>query len=342
MTHVLPLGLFRLPLWLLVVASAALVSGCVSQQTGKSGLLKFTYAADDNILDFNKPIAIGAKLDLVVSAVADGKAVTVQTASSDDATILSVVSYSGNKVTILANAAGTGTINVTARTSSGTTVDDSIDMRGGKALSVKLSPGCGGTGTPLYLTGGHSNGIFIPYELYGANSEPVIGYGYHPLTIAPAASLALDTTSTAQWAYLYHTNGVPGSVALTSTLDKNTWAIQLVGEGAIDGAKLDMPSNTLVLAGGATAIVYARPTVAGQPLCQADGTFAVKTVTTAICEVKAAGQQPTSQSIDGWSFVEVKGLTVGVCKFEVNWQNGKGGQGVTQSLQIDVGKVQTP
>ncbi len=321
-----------------VLLLASVLGGCVSQQTGKSGLLKFTYAADDDVLDFNKPIAVGAKLDLVITAVDGGKAATVQAATSTDPTSLSIVGFSGNKVTVQSNAVGNATINVSARTSAGKDVTDSIDMRTGKALSVKLTTGCGGTGTPLYLTG---RNIFVPYDLFGANNTPAIGYGYHPLTIAPAAGLALDATSTAQWAYAYRTGNTPGTVTLSSTLDKNSWALQLVDEGAIDGAKLDMPTNTLVLA-GTTAIVYARPTVGGQPLCQADATFAVKTQTTDICEVKAAGQQPTSQSIDGWSFVEVKGLAVGVCKFDVTWQNAKGGAGITQTLQVDVGKVQKP
>lgn len=321
----------------LVILVAALSQGCISQQTGKSGLLKFTYAADDNILDFNKAIAVGAKLDLTVTAVAGGLPATI-TAATAGGTALTIVGFSGNKVTVQAKGEGTSSIDVTARTSEGKTVSDSIDMRGGKALALKLSPGCGGTGTPLYLT---NHRIWIPYDLTGVNNTPVIGYGYHPVTISPAAGLALDPTSTAQWAYVYQTGAAPGTVTLTGTLDQKSVAIKLVNEGDINGAKVDVPANTLVLA-GTKAIIYARPMVGTEPLCMADTQFSVASKTTDICTVKAAAQTPTAATIDGWSFVEITGLKVGVCKFDVTWHRGAGGSGITQTLQVDVGAVQKP
>ena len=43
------------------------LTSCRSEITGNEGNLEFSYVADDDLLDFNKPLAVGASLDLRVT-----------------------------------------------------------------------------------------------------------------------------------------------------------------------------------------------------------------------------------------------------------------------------------
>lgn len=54
--------------------------GCESTITGNEGNFQFSYPADDRVLDFNKPIAIGARLDVSVRTAGDRTAVTLSAA----------------------------------------------------------------------------------------------------------------------------------------------------------------------------------------------------------------------------------------------------------------------
>jgi hypothetical protein len=321
----------------IAVAAMLLVGvlGCLSQTAGRSGKLLFTYAADDNVLNFNKAIAIGGKLDLVVTGASDGQPVALTAASSSRPDILEVVAFSGSKATVRAKAAGSASLDFSAKLADGTSVTDGIDMRTAAAKTVTLVPGCGGSGPALYLT---QQRIWIPYDLYGEGGTAVIGYGVHPLTVSPPAALTWDANETAQWAYVYQTSAVAGDVTLSSTLGPGSWNIRLVDASAIDGARLDgvAPGQ---LKSGTKAMVYARPTVGGQPVCQANTSFTLVAQTPDVCEVKAAGQEPSAKTIDGWSFVEVSAKQAGACKFAVTWSAAAGGKGVTQTLQLDIGKA---
>ena len=85
------------------VIALLLLIGCMSKQTGGAGLLEFSYITDDDILDFNKAIAIGAKLDVQVSAAGAAMLTPkpqIKAAKTDDPTIIKVDSFSGNTVTI--------------------------------------------------------------------------------------------------------------------------------------------------------------------------------------------------------------------------------------------------
>ena len=59
----------RTHLLLTIGALLAIGTGCTSKITGKEGNFQFAYAADDDPLDFNKPIAVGGRLDLRVTQV---------------------------------------------------------------------------------------------------------------------------------------------------------------------------------------------------------------------------------------------------------------------------------
>ncbi len=82
----------------LAITGALLVS-CSSLTTGNEGNLTFAYIADEDLLDFNKPIAVGALLDLRVTEVGSQRAVEITSVTSGDTSVLEVVSFEGATVT---------------------------------------------------------------------------------------------------------------------------------------------------------------------------------------------------------------------------------------------------
>lgn len=327
----------------LCLAFALLASGCESQQTGGEGNLKFAYPNDDNVADFNKAVAVGAKLELRLTDVAGGK-VEILAASSDNDTALTVVNKLGDKFEIEAKGEGNAKLTVKVRKTDGSEVSDFVNMRALKAEMLLLTHSCTPGKDALYLT---NTTIALPYDLTRKDGQATIGYGYHPLTISPAAALALNTVEKVQWAYVYKTAALPGDVSLTSQLDPTQyWSLRLVEEGAIDGAKVEGTAPAGSAAVGQKQWVLVRPLVANAPVCQPNTTFSVAATSPEVCTVITASESAANAAkllnkakgapAEGFTWLEVQGKKAGTCEFSVTWPKGAGGKGYTAALKVEV------
>lgn len=337
-------GLYRVIASACLIVAAALL-GCESRQTGNEGKLVFAYPNDDDVADFNKAVAVGARLELRVSEVGlAGAKVEVVEASSDNAQALAVVAKLGDRFEIEAKAEGNAKISVRARKSDGTEVTDSVNLRALKAEVLSLAHSCAGGDTGTYLT---NRMIFLPYDLTRKDGQATIGYGYHPLTISPAAALTFNVNNKAQWAYAYQTAALPGDVSLTSQLDPSkVWNLRLVDEGAIDGAKLEFGGLGSSAKVGQKHYAMARPMVGAAPLCQPETTFTVTSTTPDVCSaigasqataatLKLLGTQKGAQA-EAWTWIEVLATKTGTCEFTVTWPKAAGGKGYTAALKVEV------
>jgi len=331
-------------LTMLVIGALSALAACQSSLTGKEGNLTFYYPTDDE-LDFNKPIAIGAKLDLTVKTAGLPKAAVELTAvKSSNPQVLAAGPFLGGVFTLEGKGSGSAQITVTAKKSDGTTVSDSIDMMARKPDKIEVYHSCAaGAADAFYLV---DKKIFLPYDFKMANGQSVIGYGYHALSVAPAAALVQDQIAKAQWAYLYQTQKLPGDVTVTSQLEPTrSWTLRLVDEGAIDGGKLDALTNkTIEVLAGLPAYVLARPTIGGKPLCQPDTTFSAVSKTPEVCTVapSAAKAQANKELVEAWSWLTITGKQVGVCQLEVTWPKANKGQGLTVPLKVNVDALTKP
>ena len=84
---------------LVALVGCSLTIGCVSRQTGNEGNLEFSYVAEDNINDFNKPIGVGATLPMEVRAAGTRAPVTLTAAQFADTAVLEVTEFSGINLT---------------------------------------------------------------------------------------------------------------------------------------------------------------------------------------------------------------------------------------------------
>lgn len=330
----------RLLLPATALLTATFAQGCVSRASGEEGNLEFSYASDDDVIDFHKPIAIGAKLQLTVGETGTHQLVTVTSATSSDDKVLQVLGKLGSQVEVEGKADGTAKLSVTATRKLGSTTQDAITLTVKKPDALKLAHWCTTAKTAAYFT---DRDVVVSYDLVRSNGQALVGYGLHPVTIAPADGLQLNVNSKDPASYHYHTAKLPGEVTLTSTLDGSTLSLKLVGEDAVDGGYLEggtLAKNAFV---GQSHLVLVRPTVSGMPVCQPATTHEAVSLTPDVCTVKALGTNAAKgASAEVFSWVQVDGKKVGVCQVEVKWPKGLGGQGAKTQVAIDVNEIVKP
>ena len=318
----------------MLVFAAVAIAGCQSMITGNEGNLEFSYRADDEVRDFNKPIAVGAKLDLEVRTNGTRQTVELLEATTKDPSVLKVAGKLGNKLTLEGVGDGTTDVSVEAKTKTGETVSDWITMRARKPNVLKARHTCSQEAEGFYLVG---HDIVVGFDLryeQGSVKEPVIGYGYYPFTVQPAAALTLDQVSKDQQRFHFKTAATAQTATLTSTIDATTLSFRIFEEGAIDGASFDtdVGHKVLVATDGLFQVV---PTIAGKPVCQGRAAMSVEVLTAEVCGVEntlATGEDAASEN----RWIKVNGKTVGTCNFTVTFPKGAGGAGATAQLSVEV------
>ena len=309
---------------------AVAILACQSSLTGNEGNFQFSYEADDRITDFNKPIAVGAKLDVDVADVGAGLPVEVLAAEFDDSSILEVVSFSESTVTIAGVGEGSALLSVEGTTASGETLTDAVNMLAGVPEVLTLSHTCAEGEQAYYLTGQR---VWVPFEMEKANSQPVIGYGYYPVTLSDTAPMTLSTDESTQQLMAFDTSDTPGEVVLTSTIDETTLTMRVAAPSQITGA---MEPVALVLEDidvGDVNTFYVLPAVDGQAVCQAEVDKSVASDTPDICDVRDIDVDSVEHE-HGW--FEVEGVAEGTCLFTVSYPDGGDGAGVSTQFSYPI------
>ncbi len=326
--------------WATGLAAALLTSGCVSRLTGNEGNLVFSYAADDDVADFNKPIAVGAKLDISVRTAGTNELVSLQSAIVEDPTVLEVVSASGSAMTLGGKGTGNTLISVSAKQPDGTVVDDSVNLGARVPERLKLHHYCSNDTAAPYLVG---NEVLVPYDLEMTNGQAVIGYGYWPITMEPAAAATLNQTNKAQQHLWLKLGDTAGKLTLTSQIDDTTLELDLVAPGAIDEALLDGGAAAKTAFVGTTHFVLIRPQTGGRTICQATTEMTATSTTPDACEVEALTiERKDDGLVNGWGWVQIKGKQVAKCIFEVSFPKAADGAGLKRSFEVDVVALRTP
>ncbi|MEZ4265400.1 MAG: hypothetical protein R3F39_03395 [Myxococcota bacterium] len=319
-----------------ILGAAASTSGCESLLTGNEGNLLFSYEAVDELSDFNKPLAVGAKLDLRVREAGNRAEVDLLVARSESADVLKVVDFTTKGPIILEGVAdGTARVAVRARLNSGVTVDDTVDMQARVPEVLKLRHVCSPDTEAAYFV---DMDVLVPFDMELRTGKALVGYGLHPVDVAPAAGVAFDDTSKDQENFHVRTSATPGLVTLSSQVDSNTLGMRLVNIGDIDGGGLSPASLDDEVPVNAIGSVRVLPTVGGQYVCCPRTPMTVVTDTPETCEVLGLGEATCLVA----GFVTVRGKAEGDCKFRASWAAGQGGAGLETSLTVPIVAAGTP
>lgn len=315
-----------------------LAIACTSTTTGNEGNLDFSYFADDDIRNFNKPIAVGAKLELRVKQTGTGADVTLKDALSDDNGVLSIETFTGNRLVLVGEGEGGATIEVSAQVLNGEVVTDSVNMLSAVPDVLELRHSCGQDANYFVDT----EEILIGYDFKKSNGQDVIGFGYFPIELTGDATVTLDTTSADQAAFHFAVGSMPGTATIESTIDDTKLALGIVLPSEVDGLEVGGGTQLAVQAGSSRYIrVY--PTVGGDRVCQSKIELTASSDTPDICDVRAI---PPIQTDDGtigaFDNLIVEGKALGECVYTVTFPPGLDGAGVSSNFSIDVQQLVTP
>jgi hypothetical protein len=293
--------------FLLLIALAS----CQSRLTGNEGNFAFSYWTDDDFVDFNKPIAVGASLDLEVTDVGAGLPVTLTSATAEDSAVLAVASFAGNVVTVTGVSDGEALLSVAGDTSAGASLTDSLNLLVATPEVLRLWHGCTGTdGTAHYLAGQR---VWVPYEMSRSNGQDVIGYGYYPVDVAGTSALNAAESNQTWLAF----DTVAGVTTLASQIDDASLDLDVVAATAIDGVAEPIAGVIEDIDVGDTNPFSVFPTVGGVSVCQADTAKEVVSDSPEICEVRDADAADEALREYGW--FEIEGVAAGTCLYTVTF-----------------------
>lgn len=297
---------------LFAIAILAL-TGCQSRLTGMEGNFTFSYYTDDDVVDFNKPIAVQAFLDLEVRETGWGQPVTLTDAWTDDEAVLAVTGFQSYIATLNSVGEGSTIVHVEGETSDGEVLTDSVAMMGAVPEVHTLSHTCTLDSSAAYLT---DSEIWVPYEFGKENGQSLIGYGYYPITIQ-AESLSLVEADSSQQYMAFTTGSEPVAETLVSDLTGTSLSLQIVNAEDIDGIQEPIPFVLEDIDVGDKNAFFVRPMVGENVVCQADTSMDVVSDTPDICEVDYNFMDEGDEWEYGW--FDVEGVAEGTCLYTVTF-----------------------
>jgi hypothetical protein len=322
----------------LSVVAATLVAAvaCRSVTTGNEGNFRFSYVADERIFDFNKPIAVGASLDMDVTSSGDDSPIELESVESSDTAVMEAELNGGNSLTVTATGDGNVLISVKGTGPEGEATD-SINLNARVPEVHKLGHTCqnfnGIDATEYaYLV---DQPVYVPFEFEMSNGQPVIGYGYYPISIDAGAMLD-ESHQGSQ--YMRLDLDALGLTTITSDIDGTTLQLNVIEHGDIDGVLQPFAFVLEDIDVGDVNPFYVLPSAGGRPVCQADTVIEVASITPDICDVRLANSLAGDTSDQGKEFgwFEVEGIAAGLCEYTVTYPNENGGAGATETFAYDI------
>lgn len=346
-THTSSGPLARLTVVMAAVAVAASVTGCYAKATAYNGRFTFGYASGVDVDNFVKPIAPGAKLDVVAFANGTEDKLTITKATSSKPGVLAITSTEDGKVVLRGVAPGVSDIEITTTDPRGNTLVDRMFFHVEKPAVHKLEHACTEERDAVYVQGDQA---FVFHQLATADGRPVIGYDYAPLRVEPASALELVPPRQGASGYGFRTAKKAARVTVSSTVDDTAVSMRVIGREEIKDATLSC-NGCRVLERG-SIWVFAHTTFGSAPLCSQNAKTLAKSLTPDICSVTAKldddGEEAltrTHEDDDDSNRAQVavvKGLKFGVCKYEVTLPELNGGRGLRLAGEAKVGRVEFP
>lgn len=328
----------------LVVAAVA-CSGCYSKATAYDGKFTFAYASGlTQVENFIKPIAPGAKLDVVAYANSnDEDQLTIVRAVSSKTSVLVVERVRGTTLTLKGVSPGVAEVEVTVRDPQGHELADKMFFHVAKPTVHKLEHSCTEDRDAIYVRG---ENVDVWHSLSTADKRFVLGYDYTPLTINPPRALDLVTAPQAGGLYRF-TSKNKGAINVKSSIDGSAIGVHVIERGELTKAILHKNDKIVERRTGyAIAEVLAEDkdgrTLA---LCNQNARTRARSLTPDICKVSAKlDDEPDSFADDEnrSQMITITGIKFGECSYEVILPDLNGGRGLTLAGSAKVGRIEFP
>lgn len=314
----------------------AMVSGCYSKATAYDGKFTLAYATAVQYENFVKPIAPGAKLDVVVFANGTVKKLRVQKAKSSRPNVLSVESVTDEKVVLKGVAPGVSELEVTAADAEGNALVDKMFFHVAKPAKHSLEHSCTEDPDAAYVKG---EDIDILHNLSTSDDRAVVGYEYAPVKSEPAGALELVAQPQAWAFYRFKSSSARARVTLRSSIDNKALTMRIVDRADLKEGVLYSSDRMLE---GRTDYVVAHVTLGSTALCSQNALTKAKSLTPDICTVSANLDEEPDKDSNREQLATVKALKFGECRYQVILPELAGGKGLVLEGTTKVGRVEFP
>lgn len=316
----------------LVVAGALLV-GCESRLTGERAELVFAYDAHEDVENFNKPIALGARVELRVTEVGSDDVVDVVDVKSTEH--LEYVDSVANLFELKAKKAGTARITVLAETDYDGARRDTVTMRVEPIHAVHFEHVCTDSNAAVYLAG--SEGVEIAWFRETSRGEPLIGGGVYPVAATPEGAAVLRRDDEDQSHLRFDLPEAAERIKIYSpTLEHDPIFMKVIDHSDVDRIAIDEFDDDLVLFEEHWDEAYFQPTYQGEVVCEATLRVDAKSLTPDVCDVQPGFPDEPEAALEG--IVSIFGKKMGVCRYEA-WYPGTRAR---DEFQARVGRVEVP
>ncbi|MDB5218554.1 MAG: hypothetical protein JWO86_6481 [Myxococcaceae bacterium] len=319
-------------------ALASAATGCFAKSTAYNGKFTFAYAAGLDFENFVKPIAPGAKLDVVAFANGSEDKLVITSAKSSKSSVLAVETVGQNSLVLKAVAPGVADVEITARDAAGKTLVDHMFFHVEKPTVHALTNGCGDeNGEAIYV---RDDRVFVSHRLSTSDGRPVIGYGYAPLRVEPAGAFELVPPPQGATAYAFKATTKNARITVRSTVDNTAVSFRVIERGELKDATLDC-GDCRVLEGESQYLV-ARVRLGETPICSQNALTKARSLTPEICAVNANLDDDDGTDSNREQLALVSAVKFGVCKYEITLPELDGGRGIRLTGEMKVGRVQFP
>lgn len=313
-----------------VLSACSGISGCYSRATAYDGKFTFGYASGVEIENFVKPIAPGAKLDVVVFANGTSKKLKLTKAVSSKPSIVTIEKVSGDVLTLTGASAGVSEIEVTATSADGTTLTDKMFFHVAKPVTHKIEHACTEAADATYVRG---DDVDVFHRLATSDNRPVVGYDYAPLRVEPARALDLVAQPQGASMYRFRAKAVSPRITIKSTIDDKELGVRIIERGDLTEAHLDFDDRMIE---GDMRYAVANVVFGDAALCSQNALTKAKSLTPEICHVTARLEDEPAEE-NRWQLARIDATKFGVCKFEVTLPELRGGKGVVLSGEVKIG-----
>jgi len=315
----------------------ACASGCYSKVTAQSGNFTFAYASMVEHENFVKPIAPGAKLEVLAFRNGTEDKLTVKAARSSKPSVVAIKSVKDKSIIVEGVEPGIAEIEITAREDDGREIVDKMFFHVAKPTKHKLEHACTEKADAVYVRG---EDVVLYHSLATAEGRPVIGFDYAPMKIEPASALKLERQPQADGWYQFRAAAKSPSVTVRSTIDDRALTLKIVDRKDLTAASL-MHSPRMIQ--GRSSYIVAEVSAGDSTLCNQNALTKAKSLTPAICKVTGRLEDdPDGDDSNREQLARVDALAFGRCKFEVTLPELAGGKGVVLKGEIAVGREEYP
>lgn len=328
---------------LLVVALATLAmtaSGCYAKSTGYHAKFTFAYASGLDFENFVKPIAPGAKLDVVAFANGTEDKLVITRATSSQAGVLAIEKVNERSLVLKAGVPGVADVEITARDPAGNTIVDHMFFHVDKPAVHALAHTCTEGSEAIYVRG---DPVFVSHALATKDGRSVIGYPYAPVRVEPAGALDLVPPAQGASVYTFRTPTKRERVTIRSTVDDTSVSVRVIERGELkDAALLDCGGGPCRALEGDSFYASALVRLGDTPVCSQSALTRARSLTPEICTVTTKLDDDDDGDTNRQQLAIVNALKFGICKYEMTLPELDGGRGVRLTGEAKVGRVQFP